>query len=106
MVKDPRPDKPGSSKPEEALDLLRALARSRGNPSPQGEPESPPSGQPDEKLDALRALAEKLDFQLRSLSPAAPAPGPAEQAAAQPADDAPPRRAWADRLGRTARREW
>src|SRR5262245_5780705 len=106
MVKDPRPDKPGSSEPDETLDLLRALARARGNPSPQPEAESPPSGQPDDKLDALRALTKKLEFQLRSGSTAAPAPDPAEKIAAPADDDAPPRRAWADRLRQTARREW
>ena len=113
MVKDPRSDKPGSSEPEETLDLLRALARSRGS-SPSGGPDSPPTGQPDEKLDALRALAEKLDFQLRSPGASGPAPQPpfapggppAEQLASSADDDVPPRRAWADQLRQSARREW
>jgi hypothetical protein len=89
MVKDPRPHKPGSSDPDEALDLLRALARSQAprQPSPQPSRQSPhpaPHAQPPEpapggeKLDALRELAEKLDFQLR---------GPTDGG---PAADAPP----------------
>jgi hypothetical protein len=66
MVKDPRPHKPGSPEPEEALDLLRALARSRGTPAPPPHPAPPPGDLGgDGKLDALRALAEKLDLQLR-----------------------------------------
>jgi hypothetical protein len=88
MVKDPRSPKPGSSEPEEALDLLRALARARAPQSPRAEraktesaeraetlpaeraetrrepPAAPPPPE-DEKLDALRALAETLDRQLR-----------------------------------------
>jgi hypothetical protein len=78
MAKDPRPPPPGSPERDEALDLLRALARARANE--QHEP-APPSG--DEKLDALRELAAKLDFQLRGLPPATratelPEPPPAD----------------------------
>jgi hypothetical protein len=62
MVKDPRPPKPGSSEPDDALDLLRALARNR-----EGDPSPPEHG--GEKLDALRVLAAKLDRQLKSTEP-------------------------------------
>jgi hypothetical protein len=75
MVTDPRSPKPGSSEPDDALDLLRALAHShesdsappedgQGVPAPQGE-----------KFDALRELATKLDRQLKSPD-ADPAPTP------------------------------
>jgi hypothetical protein len=78
MAKDPRPPQPGPSEPDDALDLLRALARARQSPQPPSEAqppsETPPPATGDEKLDALRALAEKLDLQLRGSSPAAPAP--------------------------------
>ena len=74
MAKDPRPPEPGAPPPDEALDLLRALARARPPSQPESTPPGPASG--DEKLDALRALAEKLDLQLRGASPATPAPGP------------------------------
>ena len=70
MVKDPRPHKPGSPEPDEALDLLRALARSKPS-RPSAPPRLPPGGG-GEKLDALKALAEKLDLQLRSPAEAAP----------------------------------
>jgi hypothetical protein len=73
MVKEPRPPKPSSSAPDDALDLLRALARSR-----ESDPARPDRGQaspePDhggEKLDALRVLAAKLDRQLKSTEPEA-----------------------------------
>jgi hypothetical protein len=116
MVKDPRSNKPGSSEPDEALDLLRALARSRGDqpPQPQAEPQPPPQG--DEKLDALRALAEKLDLQLRS-APGGNQPGPPSSVppATVPSrspspppnlNDAPARAMWQDRIRETLRREW
>ena len=84
MVKDPRPQPPGSPQPDEALELLRALARSRGHTL---EPSAP--GQPEDPLDALRALAEKLDLQLRSTPPpdstaTAPPVFPPSQSAAPP----------------------
>jgi hypothetical protein len=133
MAKDPRPPQSGSSDPDDALELLRALARARppSQPEPGPAPPSPASG--DEKLDALRALAEKLDLQLRGSSPAAPAPGspmphprgppapfppgplpssfsapppPASSFPPQPVNDAPPRPSWHDRLRAAARREW
>jgi hypothetical protein len=122
MAKDPRPPQPGSPEPNEALDLLRALARARQPGQPGAASPLPASG--DEKLDALRALAEKLDLQLRGSSPAAPAPGPPMPHAPDPTapppsfstsplppspppvDDAPPRRAWHAGLRDTARREW
>ena len=67
MVKDPRPHKPGSPEPDDALDLLRALARRKGSSvSPRPSPPRRPQGGGEEKLDALKALAEKLDLQLRS----------------------------------------
>ena len=71
MVKDPRPPKPGSSEPDDALDLLRALARSReSDPSrPDRGRESPEPEHGGEKLDALRVLAAKLDRQLKSTEP-------------------------------------
>src|SRR5579862_6557707 len=82
MVKDPRPHKPGSSEPDEALDLLRALARSRApDPSPH---ETDPAQSEDEKFESLRALAERLDFQLRG-SPSG-APQPSEESWSPPAD--------------------
>ena len=97
MVKDPRPHKPGSPAPDEALDLLRALARSNGSrssprPSP---PPRLPGGGGGEKLDSLKALAERLDSQLRS--PAQGAPGdPGHHPLAAPSDTPfgvpPPRR--------------
>lgn len=66
MVKDP--PKPGSPEPDDALDLLRALARSR-----ESDPARPARGRtsvaPDregEDDDALQALAAKLDRQLRA----------------------------------------
>jgi len=71
MVKDPRPPKPGSSKPDDPLDLLRALAHNR-----ESDPSRPDRGQASpepehggEKLDALRVLAAKLDRQLKSTEP-------------------------------------
>ena len=78
MVKDPRPRPPRSPEPDEALDLLRALARSQPPGAPSRAPE-PPRGAPaeDEKLDALRALAAKLDLQLRGPNDGVPAPPPA-----------------------------
>src|SRR4051812_31036129 len=73
MVNDPRPPKLGSSEPDDALDLLRALARSR-----ESDPARPDRGraspEPDhggEKLDALRVLAAKLHRQLKSTEPEA-----------------------------------
>jgi hypothetical protein len=77
MVKDPRPPQPGSQQPEaapeDALDLLRALARRRapGEDVPAGGG----AGAPDEKFESLRALAANLDQQLRG-SPPADEPGP------------------------------
>src|SRR4030088_1007331 len=71
MVKDPRPPKPGSSEPDDALDLLRALARSRESDPAQPD-RARASPEPDhgrEKLDALRVLAAKLDRQLKSTDP-------------------------------------
>jgi hypothetical protein len=113
MAKDPRPPQPGSSEPDEALDLLRALARVRGPSQLEPAPPSPASG--DEKLDSLRALAEKLDLQLRGAAPAAPPPGPTPLGPPVPLPPgplpppslgAPPRPAWHDRWRATARREW
>jgi hypothetical protein len=131
MAKDPRPPPTGSSAPDDALDLLRALARARQPAPPQPDPAAPASG--DEKLDALKALAEKLDLQLRGSSPAPPPgpsmpqppgppapfpsgpqpppsfaapPGPPSPRSAPPPDDAPPRPAWHDQWRATARREW
>jgi len=127
MAKDPRPPQPGSSDPDEAVALLRALARSR-QPS-QPEPAQPSGATGDEKLDALRALTQQLDLQLRGSPSAAPAPGapmqhppgpptpsppprgprppsPPSPAPPQPADAAPPRPAWHVRLRATVRREW
>ena len=71
MVKDPRPPKPGSSEPDDALDLLRALAHNReSDPSrPDRGRESPEPAHGGEKLDALRVLAAKLDRQLKSTEP-------------------------------------
>jgi len=71
MVKDPRPPKPGSSEPDDPLDLLRALARSReSDPSrPDRGGASPEPEHGGEKLDALRVLAAKLDRQLKSTEP-------------------------------------
>src|SRR3954451_16646203 len=68
MVNDPRPPKPGSSEPDNALDLLRALARSReSDPARPDRGRAPPEPDPGgEKLDALRVLAAKLDRQLKS----------------------------------------
>jgi hypothetical protein len=89
MAKDPRPPPPGSSDPDDALDLLRALARAR-QPS-QPEPAPPPPATGDEKLDALRALAEKLDLQLRGAPPAAAPPGsPMQRAPGTPDAPGPP----------------
>lgn len=131
MAKDPRPPPPGSSEPDEALELLRALARARGGPQPP-EPEPPAPG--DEKLDALRELAAKLDLQLRGSPPPARAPGSPPPGARTPgpqppgppgprpppsvsptppsplpppgADEAPARPAWHARLRQTLRHEW
>jgi len=71
MVKDPRPPKPGSSEPDDPLDLLRALARSReSDPSrPDRGGASPEPEHGGEKLDALRVLAAKLDRQLKPTEP-------------------------------------
>ena len=71
MVKDSRPPKPGSSEPDDPLDLLRALARSReSDPSwPDRGGASPEPEHGGEKLDALRVLAAKLDRQLKSTEP-------------------------------------
>jgi hypothetical protein len=71
MVKDPRPPKPGSSEPDDALDLLRALARSReSDPArPDRARASPEPDHGSEKLDALPVLAAKLDRQLKSTDP-------------------------------------
>jgi hypothetical protein len=71
MVKDPRPPKLGSSEPDDALDLLRALARSReSDPArPDRARASPEPDHGSEKLDALRVLAAKLDRQLKSTEP-------------------------------------
>ena len=87
MVKDPRP--PGSSEPQEALDLLRALARSRaGAPpaEPQAEPPAAPApASPEENpLDTLRALAENLDRQLRTTHPDDAPPSPMPSSGAMP----------------------
>jgi hypothetical protein len=126
MAKDPRPPEPGPSEPDDALDLLRALARAR-QPSqapPPPQPAPPPAATGDEKMDALRALAEKLDLQLRGVPPAAPAsglppqhppgppaagphpPSPSSPPATEPGDETPPVPAWHERLSETARREW
>ncbi len=71
MVKDPRPPKPGSSEPDDPLDLLRALAGSReSDPSrPDRGGASPEPEHGGEKLDALRVLAAKLDRQLKPTEP-------------------------------------
>jgi hypothetical protein len=71
MAKDPRPPKPGSSEPDDALDLLRALARSRESDPARadGGRASPEPDHGGEKLDALRGLAAKLDRQLKSAEP-------------------------------------
>jgi hypothetical protein len=68
MVKDPRSPKPGSSEPDDALDLLRALARHREADAarPDRGRASPATGPEGEKLDALRGLAAKLDRQLNA----------------------------------------
>src|SRR5712671_4302929 len=73
MAKDPRPPKPGSSEPDDALDLLRALARSRESDPARADRgrASPEPDHGDEKLDALRVLAAKLDRQLKSTEPGA-----------------------------------
>jgi hypothetical protein len=119
MAKDPRPPPPGSSEPDEALELLRALARARGNAS---EPAPPARGE-----EKLRELAAKLDFQLRG-APAARAPGPPPPGAQPPGppppgppgprppppppgpppamEEAPAAPAWHARLRQTLRREW
>jgi hypothetical protein len=124
MAKDPRPPQPGSSNPDEALDLLRALARARQPSQPEQAP--PPAATGDEKMDALKALAEKLDLQLRGAPAAGAPPGPPMQrppgplpppASAppppqssplppQPTDDAPSGPPWHERLRVSARREW
>jgi hypothetical protein len=120
MAKDPRPPPPGSSEPDEALELLRALARARG--AQPGEPPAPG----DEKLDALRELAAKLDLQLRGSPPPARAPGPPPPGPPAPrpppslspspsppgprprpgADEMPARPAWHARLRQSVGREW
>jgi len=69
MAKNPR--KPGPSEPDEAVDLLRALARRReaDQPAParSGPRRAPATHQGDpEDLDSLRELAASLDRQLRS----------------------------------------
>ena len=103
MAKDPRPPPPGSSEPDEALELLRALARSRGSA-----PESP--GARDDKLDALRELTAKLDLQLRGKPSGAPPPGPPPSAASHPVpqgiDETPARPAARARLRHAFGREW
>jgi len=86
MVNDPRSPKPGSSEPEEALDLLRALARARAPQPPHDDHVDQPAHPEDEKLDTLRALAENLDRQLRA-APGEAQPGPP---AAPPPHRAPP----------------
>ncbi len=92
MAKDPRPPQPGSSEPDEALELLRALARGRSGaqPSEPAPPEPAPPAAGDEKLDALRELAAKLDLQLRGSSPPpARAPGPPPPGARMPGPPPP-----------------
>jgi len=69
MAKNPR--KPGPSEPDEAVDLLRALARRREADQPasarSGPRRAPGGHQGDpEDLDSLRELAASLDRQLRS----------------------------------------
>jgi hypothetical protein len=91
MAKDPRPQKPGSPEPDEALDLLRALARTRPGQPPSG-PGPADAGQGDDKLDALRELAEKLDLQLRGSPPPAATPGPLPAATPPFAAPSPPAR--------------
>ena len=133
MAKDPRPPPPGSSPPDETLDLLRALARARGNAAPVPERPAPPASG-DEKLDALRELTAKLDLQLRGPAPVPPgaaaprqpvprpppamAPAPAPRSPDPPArlpdplpviemiDEAPPRPAWHARARQACGREW
>jgi len=66
MVKKPR-SQPGRSDPDEAIHLLRALARKQREPARTNDmnsPSSPQGGEPD-KTEALRELAQKLDRQLR-----------------------------------------
>ena len=118
MAKDPRRPPPGSPEPDEALELLRALARGRGNAQA---PEAAPQG--GEKLDALRDLAAKLDFQLRGgpgggppgprpPGPPGPRPPPLSQTLVPPPavppgmDEPTVRPAWHARLLATVRREW
>jgi len=70
MVKDPRPPKPGSSEPDDPLELLRALARRESDPAGADRGRESPELQPEsEKLDAFRVLAAKLDRQLKSAEP-------------------------------------
>jgi len=70
MMKDPRPHKPGSPEPNEALDLLRTLARRRaGEAEPHGPPPAEaarPAEEAPHNFDALRELAQRLDRQLRT----------------------------------------
>ena len=99
MVKDPRSPKPGSSEPEETLDLLRALARRRApqgpqNDGPQNDPADPSAPHDeDAKLDALRALAANLDRQLRAPLGAPGGPELAAEDGALPSSSAPHRAA-------------
>jgi hypothetical protein len=104
MAKDPRTPPPGSAEPDEALDLLRALARARGS-TPEREP---PPGDEDEKLDSLRELAARLDLQLRGPPPDAPAPGPSAPRSPVPpdVDEAPARPAWHASMRQSLGHEW
>jgi hypothetical protein len=86
MVKNPRAHR-GRSDSDEAIDLLRALARKQRGPARTNEmdaPSPPQSGEPD-KMEALRALAQKLDRQLRK---------PGETTVEMPSRVRRPRAAW------------
>ena len=98
MVKDPRSPKPGSQEPDIALDLLRALARTRPlGASPAEHDHAPAASDESDQRESFRTLAETLDRQLKAPRAAAgadmPLPGN---------PDRPPARGWSD----TARREW
>ncbi len=87
MVKLPRSHE--RSEPDEALDLLRALARQQRESDHADDPaqtEAPPPPESEaDKMEALRALAQKLDHQLRTPAPPAaeaPPPRPAPRGAA------------------------
>ena len=98
MENDPKPqsDRPGSSEPDDALDLLRALARTTATPEKSGRPEparqaaSEPAqpaisprhpGDEPEAIETLRLVAHRLGQQLRALDrPAGPDARPVPRA--------------------------